>query len=45
MNQLKDNASTLGYTPEGIVVYFPKLDAMEKHTFAYSKGKWTGEKI
>ena len=29
---------------EGVVVYLPKLDAMEKYTFEYSKGKWRGEK-
>lgn len=41
------NALLSSYTkgkPEGCVVYFLRLDAMEKHTFEYSKGKWTGEK-
>ena len=42
MNQLKTDAFITGYTPEGCVVYFPKLRANEKHTFAYSAGKWTG---
>ena len=44
MNELKTRAFTEGWTPEGIVVFFPKLKAMEKHTFAYSAGKWTGVK-
>jgi hypothetical protein len=44
MNELKTRSDTEGWKAEGIVVYFPKLDAMEKHTFEYSKGKWTGVK-
>lgn len=44
MNALKITSENLGYKAEGCVIYFPKLDAMEKHTFEYSKGKWTGEK-
>jgi len=42
MNELKDFSTLHEYTAEGIVVYFPRLDAMEKHTFQYNKGKWTG---
>lgn len=42
MNTLKSNSEQLNYKAEGCVVYFPRLDAMEKHTFEYSKGKWTG---
>lgn len=44
MNELKTRSETEGWKAEGIVVYFPKLRAMEKHTFEYSKGKWTGVK-
>lgn len=43
MNKLKDDSEDAGYIAEGIVVFFPKLKAMEKHTFKYSKGKWLGE--
>lgn len=43
MNNLLTTSKEQGYKPEGCIVYFPKLDAMEKHTFEYSKGKWTGE--
>lgn len=43
MNKLLDSYKGTGNKPEGTVVFFPKLDAMEKHTFEYSKGKWTGE--
>jgi len=43
MNNLKDTSVSEGYKAEGIIVYFPKLDAMEKHTFEYSKGKWLGK--
>lgn len=43
MNDLKTHSETTGYKAEGIVVYFPRLDAMEKHTFEYSQGKWMGE--
>ena len=42
MNDLLDRSVTEGWKAEGIVVYFPKIKAMEKHTFEYSKGKWTG---
>ncbi len=44
MNNLKTRSEAEGWKAEGIVVYFPKLKAMEKHTFEYSKGKWTGIK-
>ena len=44
MNELKTRSETEGWKAEGIVVYFPKLSTMEKHTFEYSKGKWTGVK-
>lgn len=43
MNGLLKYAEENNYKPEGCVVFFPKLEAMEKHTFEYSKGKWTGE--
>ena len=43
MNNLKTTSEASGYVAEGCVVYFPKLDAMEKHTFKYSEGKWKGE--
>lgn len=41
MNNLLTTSAASGYKPEGCVVYFPALDSMEKHTFEYSKGKWT----
>lgn len=41
MYNLRTRAHNEGWVAEGIVVYFPKLQAMEKHTFEYSKGKWT----
>ena len=43
MNSLLESSKEAGYKPEGCVVYFPKLEAMEKHTFEYSKGKWLGD--
>lgn len=44
MNKLKLSSEADGYKAEGCVVYFPKINSMEKHTFEYSKGKWTGVK-
>lgn len=44
MNELTAESRAAMYKAEGCVVYFPRLDTMEKHTFEYSKGKWTGEK-
>jgi hypothetical protein len=43
MRLLNTSSKAQGYKAEGCVVYFPKLEAMEKHTFEYSKGKWTGD--
>lgn len=43
MTHLKTTSENDGYKAEGCVVFFPALNAMEKHTFEYSKGKWTGE--
>ena len=43
MNTLKTRSETEGWKAEGIVVYLPKIKAMEKHTFEYSKGKWAGK--
>jgi hypothetical protein len=43
MNALKTHSEANGYKAEGCVVYFPRLDSMEKHTFEYSKGKWLGD--
>lgn len=40
MRTLKGTSEASNYKAEGVVVYFPRLDAMEKHTFEFSKGKW-----
>lgn len=40
MCELKAHGEAQGYTPEGIIIYFPKLDLREKVTFNFNKGKW-----
>ena len=43
MNTLKTSSESQGYKAEGCIVFFPRINAMEKHTFEYSKGKWLGD--
>jgi hypothetical protein len=40
MHDLANTAKESKYKPEGIIVYFPKLGAMEKHTYNAPEGKW-----